>query len=77
MPGLIVCRHGRSGEDETPRVVGMVIHVASDLIPDVIDKLPLIDEAWFGAVEEERRVQLSNCARRGIPIKEHGARSLL
>ena len=76
VPGLIVGRHGRPGQDELPWFSAFV-HGAADAVPDPRDHLPFVQQSGCRPIEDERGVQLRGATGIDVDVEEHGAGSAL
>ncbi len=65
----VVGRHCRASEDE-PAHPGREVRRPPDVVPDVGDELPLVQQAGWGAANHELRVQRCGLAGDGVEIEE-------
>jgi hypothetical protein len=73
VPGLVVGWDCGPGEDVAGCLLGVVVHIAPDLVPDVLHELPFVDEARPFAIEQEGGVQLAGPAGGLVPVEAHRA----
>ncbi len=61
---------GRSGEDELTWIHAFV-NRATHVIPDLRLELPLVDEPWGIALENQARIYLGGFTGRSVDVEEH------
>src|SRR5450759_4929179 len=69
MAGLVIRGDRGPREDVASGLLGVVVNVAPDLVPDALHELPLVDEARPLAIEQECGVQFARPAGRLVAIE--------
>ena len=73
MTRFVVRRDRRTREDVSTGVLGVIVHVAPDLVPDALDQMPFIYEVRPLAVKQQTRFYLAGSARHLVPVEPYGA----
>jgi hypothetical protein len=69
MARLVVRRDRRSREDVASRLLGMVVNITSNLVPDVLDELPLVDQSRMSPREKEGWLELAGLAGGDVTVE--------